>query len=110
MVHLQPLPALVDDFSAHDRHHHIRSVHGMNDKPGDVVRRNEMRLSHIHDTEIGGHTFGDSPRIMQTERGGARKGLKPGEAPKVCFSLCEGDEVEAVYEYCNLHGLWKTSL
>ena len=27
--------------------------------------------------------------------------------PKVCFSLCQGDEVQAVYAYCNLHGLWK---
>ena len=23
------------------------------------------------------------------------------------LQLNEGDEVEAVYEYCNLHGLWK---
>lgn len=44
---------------------------------------------------------------LQTKQGNQRKCLKPGEAPKVCFSLCEGDEVEAVYEYCNLHGLWK---
>ena len=33
--------------------------------------------------------------------------LKPGDKPTVCFALCDGDEVEAVYEYCNLHGLWK---
>ena len=26
---------------------------------------------------------------------------------KVGFALCEGDEVEAVYAYCNLHSLWK---
>ena len=44
---------------------------------------------------------------LQTKQGNQRKCLKPGDAPKVCFSLCEGDEVEAVYEYCNLHGLWK---
>lgn len=44
---------------------------------------------------------------LQTKQGNQRKSLKPGEAPKVCFSLCEGDEVEAVYAYCNLHGLWK---
>ena len=44
---------------------------------------------------------------LQTDRGSRRHYLNPGEAPKVCFSLCEGDEVEAVYEYCNLHGLWK---
>ena len=27
--------------------------------------------------------------------------------PHGCFALCEGDEVEAVYAYCNLHSLWK---
>ena len=27
--------------------------------------------------------------------------LHPGEKPEVCFALCEGDEVEAVYAYCN---------
>ena len=28
-------------------------------------------------------------------------------APEVTFALVDGDEVEAVYAYCNLHGLWK---
>ena len=44
---------------------------------------------------------------IQTKCGNQRKALVPGEAPKACFALCEGDEVEAVYAYCNLHGLWK---
>lgn len=44
---------------------------------------------------------------LQTRQGNQRKALTPGEAPKVCFAICEGDEVEAVYAYCNLHGLWK---
>lgn len=44
---------------------------------------------------------------IQTRQGNQRKALKPGGEPKVCFALCEGDEVEAVYAYCNLHGLWK---
>lgn len=44
---------------------------------------------------------------IQTKQGNQRKALKPGDAPKACFALCEGDEVEAVYAYCNLHGLWK---
>jgi len=44
---------------------------------------------------------------VQTRSGNQRKALKPGEAPKACFALCEGDSVEAVYAYCNLHGLWK---
>ena len=44
---------------------------------------------------------------IQTKDGNQRKALKPGDEPKVSFALMEGDEVEAVYAYCNLHGLWK---
>ena len=44
---------------------------------------------------------------IQTKQGNQRKALKPGDAPTRCFSLCEGDELEAVYAYCNLHSLWK---
>ena len=44
---------------------------------------------------------------IETRLGNQRKKLQPGMEPKVCFSLCEGGEVEAVYAYCNLHSLWK---
>ena len=44
---------------------------------------------------------------IQTKLGNQRKELKPGDEPKVCFAVCEGDEVEAVYAFCNLHSLWK---
>lgn len=44
---------------------------------------------------------------IQTNQGNQRKALKPGDQPEICFALCDGDEVEAVYAYCNLHGLWK---
>lgn len=43
---------------------------------------------------------------IQTKFGNQRKALVPGQKPEVCFSICEGDEVEAVYAYCNLHSLW----
>jgi len=33
--------------------------------------------------------------------------LKPGEDPKAIFSNKENVDI---YEYCNLHGLWKSSL
>jgi superoxide reductase len=46
---------------------------------------------------------------IQTERGGQRKNLEPGDAPKASFALVD-DEVVAVYEYCNIHGLWKTDI
>ncbi|MBQ9556974.1 MAG: desulfoferrodoxin FeS4 iron-binding domain-containing protein [Clostridia bacterium] len=44
---------------------------------------------------------------LKTKQGNQRKALKPGDEPKACFFICEGDEVEAAYAYCNLHGLWK---
>ena len=44
---------------------------------------------------------------IQTKFGNQRKVLEPGQKPEVCFSICDGDEVEVVYAYCNLHGLWK---
>ena len=45
--------------------------------------------------------------VLQTKNGVQRKELNPGDKPEACFALCDGDEVEAVYAYCNLHGLWK---
>jgi len=46
---------------------------------------------------------------VETENGGQRKNLNPGDAPNVTF--CLGDEkAVAVYAYCNLHGLWMTEL
>ena len=44
---------------------------------------------------------------LQTKQGNQWKALKPGEKPEACFAICDGDEVEAVYAYCNLHSLWK---
>ena len=44
---------------------------------------------------------------LQTNNGNQRKALKPGDEPKAEFALLEGDEVQAVYAYCNLHSLFK---
>ena len=46
---------------------------------------------------------------VETERGGQRKCLKMGEAPKTVFCVCD-DKPVAVYAYCNLHGLWKAKI
>lgn len=46
---------------------------------------------------------------LETEHGGQVKYLKPGEAPEAVFDVC-CDKPLAVYEYCNIHGLWKTEL
>ncbi len=45
---------------------------------------------------------------LETEQGNQRKTLKPGQEPTITFALTPGDKVVAAYEYCNLHGLWKS--
>lgn len=43
---------------------------------------------------------------IQTEKGGQRKSLAPGDEPVVQFALTDDDKLELAYAYCNLHGLW----
>ena len=45
---------------------------------------------------------------LQTNQGGQRKLLHPGEKLQVVFSLTQDDFPIAAYAYCNLHGLWMT--
>ena len=45
---------------------------------------------------------------VETESGFMVKYLKPNEEPKASFVL--NDKAIAVYEHCNLHGLWKKEL
>lgn len=47
--------------------------------------------------------------LIETKAGVQRKNLRPGDKPKASFLLTEGDELMAVYAYCNLHGLWESS-
>ena len=44
---------------------------------------------------------------VETENGGIRVDLK--DKPEAVVCTCTSKPI-AVYEYCNLHGLWKTSL
>ena len=46
--------------------------------------------------------------MLETKEGRQRKTLNPGDKPIAAFALTEGDSVVAAYEYCNLHGLWKS--
>ena len=48
--------------------------------------------------------------ILETKNGYQKKDLKPGDKPEAVFLLADGDEPVAVYENCNLHGLWKATL
>lgn len=82
---------------------------GAKEKHVPVYKREQNRVI-VMVGEIG-HPMTDEHYIewvsIQTKFGNQRKALNPGDEPKVCFSLCENDEIEEVYAYCNLHGLWK---
>ena len=43
--------------------------------------------------------------VLVTEGGMQMKWLKPGDKPEATFKIT--DKPVAVYEFCNLHGLWK---
>lgn len=45
--------------------------------------------------------------VLKTQNSTLIKYLKPNQNPIVKFTLEDGDIIEAVYAYCNLHGLWK---
>ena len=77
--------------------------------PDVTVSGNEIHVavgSVLHPMEQAHHiTF----IYVETENGGQRKALKIGEEPKASFCFTD-DKPVAVYEYCNLHGLWKTEI
>jgi len=44
---------------------------------------------------------------VKTNKGAQMRCLEVGKDPEASFVLAEGEKVLEVYEYCNLHGLWK---
>ena len=44
---------------------------------------------------------------LETEHGIQYAHLDPDDKPKAKFSICDGDEVRAVYAFCNQHDLWR---
>lgn len=47
---------------------------------------------------------------LETEQGSQCRRLDPSEAPTATFVVAPGDKAIAVYEWCNLHGLWKAEV
>ena len=47
---------------------------------------------------------------IETKNGGQLHKFAPGDKPEAVFMLADGDEFIAAYEYCNLHGLWKSEV
>jgi superoxide reductase len=48
--------------------------------------------------------------LVQQENRVQRQILNPGDAPEARFALDSESAPVTVYEYCNLHGLWRCEL
>lgn len=74
-----------------------------------VIRLDDCRIK----VEVGSVAHPMTPEhhisfiYVETENGGIRVNLK--DKPEAVFCVCSEKPI-AVYEYCNLHGLWKTEL
>ena len=89
-------PGVVE--ASHEKHIPVVS------RNGDIVR-----------VEVGSviHPMSEEHSILwiyiETDKGGHRIDLKPGEPPVAELAL-NGERPIAVYAYCNLHGLWKSNI
>lgn len=76
-----------------------------------VTRLNDCRIK----VEVGSvtHPMSEEHHIafiyVENENGGIRIDLPHDGKPEAEICTCSGKPI-AVYEYCNLHGLWKTEL
>ena len=83
-------------------------------QPMDVLEPNTSEGAgekHLPAVSVDGDTLSVNVEwiFVQTEHGGMRKALNPGDAPHAEFCL-KNDKAVAVYAYCNLHGLWMTEV
>ena len=73
-----------------------------------------MKVAYLSKSFGGAHPMTQEHLIqwiyLQTKRGGQRRALTPQDSPAAEFVLADGDAPVAVYEYCNLHGLWKAEI
>ena len=96
----QPMKELVanTEDAAHEKHVPVVTV------DGNIVTVNVGSVEHpMLDVHYISWVY------LKTDKGGQRKVLNPGEKPEVKFALVDETPLE-VYEYCNLHGLWKAEV
>lgn len=65
----------------------------------------EVKVGEVQHPYVEGHyiTF----IAIETNKGYQKKDLTYHDAPEATFALLPGEELVAVYAYCNLHGLYK---
>ena len=92
---MQEIPVNTQD-GAHEKHLPVYAV------DGNVLR---VKVGEVAHPMLDAHYI--QWVAVETDKGNQRKVLKPGQAPEAEFALLPGEKVLAVYEYCNLHGLYK---
>ncbi|MGN1343627.1 MAG: desulfoferrodoxin family protein [Traorella sp.] len=97
----EPMKELVPNTSDGANEKHVPVVH-VDGK--DVV----VRIGEVDHPMVPAHYI--QWIYVLTNLGGMRKDLTSDMAPTASFRLSDNEEVIAVYEYCNLHGLWKVEL
>ena len=89
----------------------------LEEKTADVGREKHVPVAEATDRGMR-VKVGDVPHPMEeshyiewiqiiTDSGGCRQFLKPGDKPEAKFEI--GPQKVAAREYCNIHGLWKSS-
>lgn len=85
------------------------TIDGMGEKPLPVIERVDDCTVRVKVGSVP-HPMLQEHHIcfiyVETEHGGCLRYLKPGKAAVADFCCCK-DKIKAVYEYCNIHGLWK---
>ena len=88
-----------------------RTVDGLGEKHIPVIECLEDGLIKVKVGSIP-HPMAENHHIefiyLETENGGQIRYLKPGDPAEAVF-CCKCKPV-AVYEYCNIHGLWKAEV
>lgn len=84
-----------------DKEKHIPDVAVSNSKVAVRIGRDAHPMTDTHRIEW---------ILLQTKKGTQKINLSPSEEPVAIFSIEEGDTPEAVYAYCNIHGLWMTEI
>lgn len=74
------------------------------EKVGDILKVNVGSIDHPMEEDHYIEWI-----VVETKAGAMIKYLKPGMKPHADFNIA-GEEVVAVYEFCNKHGLWKVTL
>ena len=92
---MKEIPVNTDD-GAHEKHLPVYKVEG------NIV---SVKVGEVTHPMLEAHYI--QWIALETNLDNQRKVLKPGQAPEAQFALLPGEEVVAVYEYCNLHGLYK---